>query len=420
MAYAQRHHGSWRARYKKPDGTWASQSGFETKAAARAWGNEQELLIRRHVWIDPREAETLFGTFAEAWMASARLAITTQAKYRSHLDNHVLPQWEDWPLILIFNNHLEIQGWVNELHEELAEPTVASIFALFSTIMNAAVRARKIPASPCHGVRVTTGEYEAERQVATPVQFLRAALRLYDSLGTVGFVLTLMDGYTGARWSELVGLQPHEYDEINRAIRVHEPLAEAKGQLIKVKRTKTPAGKRWVQLPPFLAELYESLLDECDRAFVFVGEEGGNLRRSNFNRRHWRPAWDGDPDNSDPGKRVPPVLPKFTFHEGRHSHRTWLADDGIPEVGRAARLGHRMSGMAAIYEHVTPETKQRILMALEARWEASLLALRVHERAGLVEAMPQMAQKIKELTVHGGAQPSATSKIVAPISPHQA
>ncbi|TDD96782.1 hypothetical protein [Actinomadura rubrisoli] len=44
----------------------------------------------------------------------------------------------------------------------------------------------------------------------------------------------LLDGYTGARWSELVGRQPHEYDEINKAIRIAEPLAEARGRLVKV------------------------------------------------------------------------------------------------------------------------------------------------------------------------------------------
>jgi integrase len=417
MAYAQRHGRGWRCRYKKPDGSWGSQSGFETKTAARKWGEDQESLIRRHLWIDPQEAETLFGIFAEAWLANSRLAITTQAKYRSYLYNHVLPQWEDWQLILIFNNHLEIQGWVNELHDELAEPTVASVFALFSTIMNVAVRARKIPASPCHGVRVTTGEYEAERQVATPVQILRAAIRLHDSFGYPGFVLTLMDGYTGARWSELVGLQPHEYDEINKAIPVREPLVEAMGSMVKAKRTKTPAGKRWVQLPPFLTELYETLLDDCAHSFVFVGEQGANLRRSNFARRFWRPAWDGDPNNPDPGKRAGPVLPGFTFHEGRHTHRTWLAEDGIPEVARAARLGHKMRGMANVYEHVTPEMKRRVLDALQQRWEASLLALRPRERERLIALVPHLEETINELTARQRAEANQGDKIIAQILP---
>lgn len=420
MAYAQRHGKGWRCRYKKPDGSWGSQSGFETKTAALAWGQEQESLIRRHLWIDPADAETPFGTFAEAWLRSVRLARTTRAKYRSFLDTHLLPQWEDWPLIVIFNHHLEIQGWVNELHDDLAESSVASVFALFSTIMNVAVRARKIPASPCQGIRVTTGGDEPERHVATPVQFLRAALRLHDSFGYGGFVLALMDGYTGARWSELVGQQPHEYDQINHAIRIKQPLTEAQGRLSKAERPKTPTSKRWVRLPLFLADLYQTLLDQTEHPYVFVGDQGGNLRRSNFARRFWRPAWDGDPDNPDPRKRIPPILTGFTFHEGRHTHRTWLAEDGIPDVARAARLGHKLPGMADVYEHVTPAMHERTLEALQQRWEASLLALTSQERERLIAAVPQLEEKIKKLETRQQATDGEGGKIIARISPKQA
>ena len=48
-------------------------------------------------------------------------------------------------------------------------------FALFSTIVNAAVRARMIPANPCSGVRVgqQRHEYDSERrgiEIRTPLK----------------------------------------------------------------------------------------------------------------------------------------------------------------------------------------------------------------------------------------------------------
>ena len=98
-----------------------------------------------------------------------------------------------------------------DLHEELTEPSVASIFAYFFRLLEVVVKARKIPATPARGVRVSSGEYEAGLQVVIPVQFLRAVLRLQESFGQVGFVLVLMNGYTGARWSELVALRPHDH-----------------------------------------------------------------------------------------------------------------------------------------------------------------------------------------------------------------
>src|SRR2546430_2175702 len=74
-----------------------------------------------------------FGIFAEEYFMAirSRLADGTAAKYRSHLDSQLLPQWSAWPLIGIFNSYVEIEKWVSELHEDYAESTVSSIFATF-------------------------------------------------------------------------------------------------------------------------------------------------------------------------------------------------------------------------------------------------------------------------------------------------
>ncbi|GAA2638153.1 hypothetical protein SMC26_22965 [Actinomadura fulvescens] len=280
----------------------ASAPGFENKTAAERYGEEQEALIRKGTWIDPQVSEVPFGEFAEQWMSVSRLAINTRAKYRSQLDNHVLPQWEDWPLVALLDAYMEIQGWVNELHEELKESTVASVFALFSTILNAAVRARKVPFSPCQGIKVTSGEQVVERLVATPLQFLRVALRMEGLMGYSGFVLTLLDGYTGARWSELISQKPNQYDKDLKRFPVRRPIREARGKIEEAPRPKTPTGRRWIQLPPFLAQVYEPLVIDCPYERVFTGERGGVLR--NFARRFWRPAWDGDPA-ARPGHKQP-------------------------------------------------------------------------------------------------------------------
>ncbi|MBB4932766.1 hypothetical protein F4561_003586 [Lipingzhangella halophila] len=68
---------------------------------------------------------------------------------------------------------------------------------------------------------------------------------------------------------------------------------------------------------------------------------------------------DGRTGEAEQWWRRAPILPGFTFNEGRHTHRTWLAEDGVPEVARAARLGHRMRGMGEVYEHVTPAMRSR-------------------------------------------------------------
>ncbi|HEV2779224.1 MAG TPA: hypothetical protein VGX25_07465 [Actinophytocola sp.] len=78
------------------------------------------------------------------------------------------------------------------------------------------------------------------------------------------------------------------------------------------------------------------------------------------------------------------------FHEGRHTHATWLTEDGVPEVARRARLGQKMKGIARIYDHVTDVMKQQIIDALEARWAASLLALTATESDRLTGWFPHL------------------------------
>jgi integrase len=433
MAYAEQEpNGNWRCRYRLPDGSLGSKSGFTSPTGAENWGDEQEALMRRNLWIDPRDAETPFGEFAHEWFTARkpRLERGTAEKYRSVLANHLLPQWEAWPLIGIFNGYIEIEKWVSELHEDYADTTVATIFALFSTVMKAAVKARCIPASPCADVRVTSGDYATERLVASPVQVLRAAMRLYERLGLPGFMLGLMDAYTGCRWGELAGQQRYEYDAEQRAITIRQPLKEVNGTLYKGAnpadqptatttapvtvatdagrrrpkpkkgRTKTPAGTRIVELPPSIAVFYEILLDSHRHPFVMCTPEGRPGRRSNFRQRHWRPVWDGTkPDKPYDADHMPPILPWFTFHEGRHTHSTWLIEDGIPEVARRARLGQKMKGMARIYDHVTPVMRRQILDVLEARWLGSVAAPTARERAQLVKWFPHLGPVLVDLGI---------------------
>ena len=170
--------------------------------------------------------------------------------------------------------------------------------------------------------------------------------------------------------------------------------------------------------------LYEALVADCRYDRVFTGARGAVLRRSNFSRRFWRPAWDGDPDNPDPEKQITPILVGFTFHEGRHTHRTWLSDDGISDVGRAARLGHKLPGMADVYEHLTTEMKRRTLEVLQARWEESIAQLTDAERdhlgaiipAKLRESVTDSDGRREMVETNGSAQP----KMISNISPESA
>jgi hypothetical protein len=72
MAYAEKRGKGprpWRVKYKLPDGTEVSESGFETKAAALTWGRDQEARIREGRWTDPNAGKTTVGQWIDRWLS---------------------------------------------------------------------------------------------------------------------------------------------------------------------------------------------------------------------------------------------------------------------------------------------------------------------------------------------------------------
>jgi integrase len=172
--------------------------------------------------------------------------------------------------------------------------------------------------------------------------------------------------YTGMRWGELTGLRrPNcKLDDGRISIDPDEgALHEVAGHL-QLGPPKTPAAVRDILLPPFLIQLLRTHLDSHKSDHVFTGRDGGLHRRSSFHRRHWRPATAGDPDRG-----IPAIVPGLHFHDLRHSHKTWLIEDGVPEVAQAKRLGHRLPGVRGIYSHVSATVEQRLVDGLQTRWD---------------------------------------------------
>lgn len=143
------------------------------------------------------------------------------------------------------------------------------------------------------------------------------------------------------QWGEVTGLQ-RDHVDLRRGVITIDPdygaLHESAAHGLWLGPPKTPASARTITLPPFLIELLREHLATTDNPFVFTTRTGRPIRRSTFDRRVFRPAAD-----SDARRRLPAVRPGLTFHGLRHSHKTWLIADHIPEIAQAHRLGHHLA-----------------------------------------------------------------------------
>ncbi|MFD9737344.1 hypothetical protein [Umezawaea sp. NPDC059074] len=129
---------------------------------------------------------------------------------------------------------------------------------------------------------------------------------------------------------------------------------------------KSPASVRTVHLPEFLIKLLLEHRADTDHEHVFTGVDGGLMRRTNFQRRVWLPAVDGNKRRG-----WAPLFPGLHLHDLRHTHKTWTIEDGVPEVVQRRRLGIGWTGGGGggRYSHVTQAMTDHLLDGMHRRWE---------------------------------------------------
>jgi integrase len=363
MAWAERRGGRYRVRYRLPDGSLFTEGGFTTRADAERRAADVESDQRRELFVDPRLAQTTVGEWVKVWSQAHDVSPITRNTYDCHLRNHILPRFADTPLGEI--QRMAIKSWVKTLRATLAEKSVADVVGLLSMILGEAVDDGLLGANPCRKLRINTA-HRPERPYATADEVATLASRVSPD----NAVLIITAAYTGLRWGELAGLQSDQVD-LDRGEIVVDPgvgaLHEIGGRL-ELGPPKTPASVRTIHLPPFLVDLLAQVRrGHPDARFVFTGADGGLHRRSNFRRRVWIPALTGGDDANAGGR--PPIQPGMHFHDLRHTHKTWLIEDRIPEVVQHQRLGHRFGGVMGTYSHVTRPMIDDLLAALQTRWE---------------------------------------------------
>jgi integrase len=147
--------------------------------------------------------------------------------------------------------------------------------------------------------------------------------------------------YTGLRWQEAAGLLRKNLDLDGARLHVRTVTERGSSELKTLPKTTT--GKRTVSLNPRLVGMLKfHLAGAPDSPLVFPSREGHALNESNF-RRVWGPAV----------KRA--ELEPLSFHDLRHTHTSWLIEEGWPEFKIVRRLGWKDGRMLySVYGHLLP------------------------------------------------------------------
>ncbi|HEV7932354.1 MAG TPA: site-specific integrase [Actinomadura sp.] len=369
--------GRWQVRYQGPDEIdRPAPTTFASKTEANRWLTLKEAEIVTGDWLNPDAGRVSFREYAQAWVSERpNLRPKTVERYEGLIRLYLVPTFGNSAVGDIKEPH--VRRWRKTLLDSGVGPvTLAKAYRLLKTILSTAVGDGLIKRNPCN-VKGAGTENSPER----PVLSIGEVFALAEAIDPRYRALVLVATFANLRWGEAVALRRKDLDLKAGTVRVERTLVEVTGRPLHFGPPKTEAGVRTLPIPaivlPVLKDHVERFALDGDDGLVFVGEQGGLLRRPNF-RRNWLRALD------KAGVKA------VRFHDLRHTGNTLAAIAGatLPELKQ--RMGHASDRAAMIYLHATDERHREIADSLSAMAKAEL------KKAGTNRSGTQRARRRKK------------------------
>lgn len=219
MGYGEKRAGYYRARYWIGPGelrTVVDKDGktvrFGTKREAAKAANDQEAKVREGSWRDPSAGRITFGEYVNRWYAEQELAASTMQNYKRHIEEHLLPAFEDKAIADI--DPADVKAWERKESSLYAASSVktwhGTLHLIFADAVDEGLRVSN-PAAKRRGRGKRAGRSRnrgPEKAVTDGLGILLVAERTALLSGRDDeFVANITKGYTGVRWAELVGLE---------------------------------------------------------------------------------------------------------------------------------------------------------------------------------------------------------------------
>ncbi|MEQ8842553.1 MAG: site-specific integrase [Acidimicrobiales bacterium] len=361
----------WKVRWREPDGKERAKR-FDLKRDASSFATR----VRRELDVGSyqtrtefelhakRQREATVRAVARRWLEleSVRLKPTTVVAYESIIEGHIEAAFGTTPVSQL--DARDVQQFVAGLTSGGRQPrTVRNVVNVLRPVLELAVSEGLVDKNPADGVRLPPPRTTAsERMVFAPAEEL---IRLATELGRTYSPLVLFAAFVGLRAGELHALRVGDVDSSRGRVTIRRSVEEVRGRL--VEGTPKNGRERTVGVPPeVLAALSPRLLERSSRDLVFTTDSGGQIRHSNFYRRHYRPAVVRCSTASD--------LPKdFRFHDLRHSCAALLIAEGAHPRAIMERLGHSsISVTLDTYGHLFPSIDESLTAALDTTIRAAL------------------------------------------------
>jgi integrase len=413
---------------------------FEREADAKAWLKESATDSSRGTFYDPRDGEmTLREYVEEHWWPNLRKQPGTKQSMKPRIFNHILPHVGHLSLNRI--GHDEILAWQTKAERSIDVSTLATTWRHFSSIMQAAHKAKRIPANPFRDEDLKAPTVPKSKAKAwTPERVIAVRKALPDRYR---ILLDLGIG-AGLRQGEAFGFSPDDIDGdeisvVRQVVRINSRLGFA-----------PPKGnkERTAPCPPALARAvkeYANLFPTVEVTLPWVdpdrpnlaweerplrtvrllvttirtsGKSGGAMNRTYFDDRIWKPALAeagvipqpevevvGQRPGRGPVRRVKWAMPREEgFHVTRHTFASIVLQAGETVTQLAAWLGHSDPAFTLrTYVHFMPKSGSKGMAAL-GEWVApgAVGAAELSAASGSPQILPSSRSSVESGDVPAG------------------
>lgn len=208
------------ARFSDGRGKWPTVKNaagatirFKWKRDADKAGADAEADVRARRWHDPSKGGITFGEYANRWYPALDLAPSTMQNYRRHLEEHLLPEFEEMPLGEI--DAAAVDAWERKERAAGYKPSSIKTWrGTLHTLLADAVEEGIIQANPAtkrRGRGKRAGRKKDRGPEKVTVDDLGALLVAERASILTGrddeFVMIVLGYFTGMRWAELIGLE---------------------------------------------------------------------------------------------------------------------------------------------------------------------------------------------------------------------
>jgi integrase len=344
---------------------------FTYKKAADAW-----LVTARHqVVIGTHTAESGSITVAEAaalWIQRGeleRLEQSTVAKYRNHVDRHIVPLLGSVTLARL--SAPMVEQFRDDLLARASWPMARKVLGSLKAIIGDALRRGLVAQNAALAVKLDARRREREKVTAGRDMPTKAEITAILAAAAGRWRPLLITAvFTGMRASELRGLVWDDVDFARKVVRVRQR-ADQWGVM---GSPKSAAGHREIPMAPTVETTLRSWRLACPRLkeeaeapgrlwLVFPSGSGKPESHANIMNRGFAPiqvaAGVARPHGVKRDEEGRPVkVAKYGLHALRHFFASWAIEQGFSPKRVQALLGHSSIQMTFdVYGHLFPSVE---------------------------------------------------------------